>query len=157
MKCLEHAGVYNRILPYGDRAYGRVITVINRYGVRTERKARHTDKLIVGPRLSVDPSLRCWQTTGLVCSLWTLTLSRRVHPFHSQRRETELQPPTYRNTPNGLAQPSRPKAGSTGITSRTPPNSPLKNAWRSLMLSSLPFRVQATRSRQSLSAKAASA
>ena len=31
VKCLEHAGVYNRILPYGDRGYGRVITVINRY------------------------------------------------------------------------------------------------------------------------------
>ncbi|KAJ7693851.1 methylenetetrahydrofolate dehydrogenase [Mycena rosella] len=30
VKCLEHAGVYNRILPYGDRAYGRTITVINR-------------------------------------------------------------------------------------------------------------------------------
>lgn len=30
VKCLEHSGVYNRILPYGDRAYGRVITVINR-------------------------------------------------------------------------------------------------------------------------------
>lgn len=34
VKCLEHAGVYNRILPYGDRAYGRVITVINRCAVR---------------------------------------------------------------------------------------------------------------------------
>ncbi|KAJ7129249.1 hypothetical protein C8R44DRAFT_978675 [Mycena epipterygia] len=30
VKCLEHVGVYNRILPYGDRAYGRTITVINR-------------------------------------------------------------------------------------------------------------------------------
>ncbi|KAF9006668.1 methylenetetrahydrofolate dehydrogenase [Cyathus striatus] len=30
VKCLEHVGVYNRILPYGDRAYGKTITVINR-------------------------------------------------------------------------------------------------------------------------------
>ncbi|KAF7294322.1 NAD(P)-binding protein [Mycena chlorophos] len=30
VKCLEHIGVYNKILPYGDRAYGRTITVINR-------------------------------------------------------------------------------------------------------------------------------
>ncbi|KAJ7437105.1 NAD(P)-binding protein [Mycena galericulata] len=30
VKCLEHVGVYNRILPYGDRAYGRTVTVINR-------------------------------------------------------------------------------------------------------------------------------
>ena len=30
VKCLEHTGVYNRILPYGDRAYGKTVTVINR-------------------------------------------------------------------------------------------------------------------------------
>lgn len=31
VKCLEHTGVYNKILPYGDRAYGKTVTVINRY------------------------------------------------------------------------------------------------------------------------------
>lgn len=31
VKCLEFVGVYNTILPYGDRAYGKTITVINRY------------------------------------------------------------------------------------------------------------------------------
>lgn len=30
VKCLEYVGVYNKILPYGDRAYGKIITVINR-------------------------------------------------------------------------------------------------------------------------------
>src|SRR5260370_16633378 len=30
VKCLERIGVYNALLPYGDRAYGRTITVINR-------------------------------------------------------------------------------------------------------------------------------
>ncbi|OCB85384.1 NAD-binding protein [Sanghuangporus baumii] len=30
VKCLENIGVYNTILKYGDRAYGRIITVINR-------------------------------------------------------------------------------------------------------------------------------
>lgn len=30
MKTLEYLGVYNSILPYGQRAYGRTITVINR-------------------------------------------------------------------------------------------------------------------------------
>ncbi|KJA29778.1 hypothetical protein HYPSUDRAFT_174632 [Hypholoma sublateritium FD-334 SS-4] len=30
VKCLEFTGVYNKILPYGDRAYGKTITVINR-------------------------------------------------------------------------------------------------------------------------------
>lgn len=30
VKCLEHTGVYNTILPYGDRAYGKTVTVINR-------------------------------------------------------------------------------------------------------------------------------
>lgn len=31
VKCLEYVRVYNSILPYGDRAYGKIITVINRY------------------------------------------------------------------------------------------------------------------------------
>ena len=31
VKCLEFVGIYNKILPYGDRAYGKTITVINRY------------------------------------------------------------------------------------------------------------------------------
>ncbi|KAI0047344.1 Aminoacid dehydrogenase-like protein [Auriscalpium vulgare] len=30
VKCLEALGVYNAVLPYGDRAYGRTVTVINR-------------------------------------------------------------------------------------------------------------------------------
>jgi methylenetetrahydrofolate dehydrogenase (NAD+) len=30
VKCLEYVGVYNKLLPYGDRAYGKTITVINR-------------------------------------------------------------------------------------------------------------------------------
>lgn len=30
VKTLEYLGVYNNLLPYGQRAYGRVITVINR-------------------------------------------------------------------------------------------------------------------------------
>ena len=33
VKCLEYVKVYNTILPYGDRAYGRIITVINRLAV----------------------------------------------------------------------------------------------------------------------------
>lgn len=30
VKCLEYVGVYNKILPYGDRAYGKTVTIINR-------------------------------------------------------------------------------------------------------------------------------
>ncbi|KAF8204777.1 hypothetical protein BJ912DRAFT_939280 [Pholiota molesta] len=30
VKCLEFTGVYNKILPYGDKAYGKTITIINR-------------------------------------------------------------------------------------------------------------------------------
>ena len=30
VKCLEYVGVYNKILPHGDRAYGKTITIINR-------------------------------------------------------------------------------------------------------------------------------
>jgi len=33
VKALERIGVYNALLPYGDRAYGRTITVINRYAI----------------------------------------------------------------------------------------------------------------------------
>jgi methylenetetrahydrofolate dehydrogenase (NAD+) len=30
VKCLEYVGVYNKLLPFGDRAYGKTVTVINR-------------------------------------------------------------------------------------------------------------------------------
>ncbi|KIL70318.1 hypothetical protein M378DRAFT_1044184 [Amanita muscaria Koide BX008] len=30
VKCLECVGVYNKLLPYGDRAYGKTVTIINR-------------------------------------------------------------------------------------------------------------------------------
>jgi methylenetetrahydrofolate dehydrogenase (NAD+) len=30
VKCLEYIGVYNKILTYGDRAYGKTVTVVNR-------------------------------------------------------------------------------------------------------------------------------
>lgn len=30
IKCLEYAGVYNHLLKYGDRAFGKTITIINR-------------------------------------------------------------------------------------------------------------------------------
>ncbi|KAK7470294.1 Methylenetetrahydrofolate dehydrogenase [NAD(+)], variant 2 [Stygiomarasmius scandens] len=30
VKCLEYVGVYNKILPYGDRAYGKTVCVVNR-------------------------------------------------------------------------------------------------------------------------------
>jgi methylenetetrahydrofolate dehydrogenase (NAD+) len=31
VKTLEHCQVYNPMLPYGSRAYGKTITVVNRY------------------------------------------------------------------------------------------------------------------------------
>ena len=34
VKCLEFVGVYNTLLPYGDRAYGKTVTVINRCVLR---------------------------------------------------------------------------------------------------------------------------
>jgi methylenetetrahydrofolate dehydrogenase (NAD+) len=30
VKCLEGIGVYNTLLPYGDRAYGKTVSIINR-------------------------------------------------------------------------------------------------------------------------------
>lgn len=37
VKTLENIGVYNAILPYGDRAYGKTVTVINRYVLPSRR------------------------------------------------------------------------------------------------------------------------
>ena len=34
VKCLEYVGVYNKILPYGDRAYGKTVTIINRLAIQ---------------------------------------------------------------------------------------------------------------------------
>lgn len=42
VKSLERIGVYNALLPYGDRAYGRTITVINRC-VSLSRGHHHRD------------------------------------------------------------------------------------------------------------------
>ena len=39
VKCLEYIGVYNKLLPYGDRAYGKTVTVINRCVARCARCA----------------------------------------------------------------------------------------------------------------------
>jgi methylenetetrahydrofolate dehydrogenase (NAD+) len=37
VKCLEYVGVYNKILQYGDRLYGKTVTIVNRY-VRVARQ-----------------------------------------------------------------------------------------------------------------------
>ena len=45
VKCLEFIGVYNKLLPYGDRAYGKTITVINRCVQRTPNRRLHSASL----------------------------------------------------------------------------------------------------------------
>ena len=45
VKCLEFIGVYNKLLPYGDRAYGKTITVINRCAQRTPNRRLHSASL----------------------------------------------------------------------------------------------------------------
>jgi methylenetetrahydrofolate dehydrogenase (NAD+) len=47
VKCLEHVGVYNKILPYGDRAYGRTITVINRCVVPLRSHVATCDLILI--------------------------------------------------------------------------------------------------------------
>lgn len=88
VKCLEHIGVYNRILPYGDRAYGKTVTVINRCVVPSSeiatgvglRRAHAAITAIefAGLRSSVDRSPRSSRTTARGCSPSTLTQSRYV-------------------------------------------------------------------------------
>lgn len=100
VKCLEHAGVYNRILPYGDRAYGRIITVINRWAIVSRGSKRCTsDEQALGLRWSDDHLLRYWRTTVLACSPWTSTLSRRVHRFRLPKIEPQPHPQEYTKRP----------------------------------------------------------
>jgi hypothetical protein len=68
VKCLEHIGVYNKILPYGDRAYGKTVTVINRLlGLELYDDPMLT-KTNVGRRWSGVHWLRSWLMTVHECS-----------------------------------------------------------------------------------------
>ena len=50
IKILEHIGVYNRMLQYGDRARGKVITVINRCVLQLDRAGRSSRGTVMGRR-----------------------------------------------------------------------------------------------------------
>ncbi|KAI5116621.1 hypothetical protein M0805_007792 [Coniferiporia weirii] len=89
VKCLEYVGVYNKILKYGDRAYGRTVTVIN----RSEVVGRPLAALLAndGARVfSADidsiqeytkrPNLPASENNGSVGSA-----ARRYHPHHIVR------------------------------------------------------------------------
>jgi len=83
VKCLENVGVYNRILPYGDRAYGRTITVIN----RSEVVGRPLAALLANDGacvFSVDiDSIQEYTKRPQVTDI-----SRRYHPRHIVRPST---------------------------------------------------------------------
>ncbi|KAJ7126455.1 NAD-P-binding protein [Mycena crocata] len=82
VKCLEHVGVYNKILPYGDRAYGRTITVIN----RSEVVGRPLAALLAndGARVfSVDiDSIQEYTKRPRVAGITQSDAARRYHPRH---------------------------------------------------------------------------
>ncbi|EJD01549.1 NAD-binding protein [Fomitiporia mediterranea MF3/22] len=93
VKCLENIGVYNTILKYGDRAYGKIITVVN----RSEVVGRPLAALLAndGARVfSVDidsiqeytkrPSIPTDSETGAAASI-----KRRYHPHHVVRPSTK--------------------------------------------------------------------
>ncbi|KAF9057848.1 hypothetical protein BJ165DRAFT_82838 [Panaeolus papilionaceus] len=84
VKCLEYVGVYNRILPYGDRAYGKIVTVIN----RSEVVGRPLAALLAndGARvLSVDiDSIQEYTKRPRVpASTDSATSAQRYHPHHT--------------------------------------------------------------------------
>jgi hypothetical protein len=67
VKCLEHLGVYNRILRYGDRAYGRVVTIINRSVKQAGYVWTLSDISMSDPKWWADRLQPFWRTTVLVC------------------------------------------------------------------------------------------
>ncbi|KAG6902452.1 hypothetical protein C0995_016313 [Termitomyces sp. Mi166 len=85
VKCLEYVRVYNSILPYGDRAYGKIITVIN----RSEVVGRPLAALLSndGARVfSVDiDSIQEYTKRPRVASSTESEATRRYHPRHVVR------------------------------------------------------------------------
>ncbi|KXN89431.1 Methylenetetrahydrofolate dehydrogenase [NAD(+)] [Leucoagaricus sp. SymC.cos] len=82
VKCLEYVGVYNKLLPYGDRAYGRIVTVIN----RSEVVGRPLAALLAndGARvLSVDiDSIQEYTKRPLLSATSQEDKKSRYHPRH---------------------------------------------------------------------------
>ncbi|KAG6891304.1 hypothetical protein C0992_009185 [Termitomyces sp. T32_za158] len=85
VKCLEYVRVYNSILPYGDRAYGKIITVIN----RSEVVGRPLAALLSndGARVfSVDiDSIQEYTKRPRVTNSTESEAVRRYHPRHVVR------------------------------------------------------------------------
>ncbi|KAF7776641.1 hypothetical protein Agabi119p4_5034 [Agaricus bisporus var. burnettii] len=84
VKCLEYVGVYNKILPYGDRAYGKTVTVINRSEVVGRPLAAllandgarvfsvdidSTQEYTKRPQMTPEQKARCGDLSGPECSL----------------------------------------------------------------------------------------
>ena len=88
VKCLENTGVYNTILKYGDRAYGKTITVINRYDQVDDRKSPRCAKLFSFParKSLADRSLPFSRMTEQGPSLSILILSRNIRSDLSHQR-----------------------------------------------------------------------
>jgi len=85
VKALERVGVYNALLPYGDRAYGRTITVIN----RSEVVGRPLAALLAndGARVfSVDiDSIQEYNKRPASAEVAGSALRRAYHPHHVVR------------------------------------------------------------------------
>ncbi|PPR02657.1 hypothetical protein CVT24_002140 [Panaeolus cyanescens] len=84
VKCLEYVGVYNRILPYGDRAYGKIITVIN----RSEVVGRPLAALLAndGARVlsvDIDSIQEYTKRPRVVTGSDNATSAQRYHPRHT--------------------------------------------------------------------------
>ena len=86
VKCLEYISVYNKILPYGDRLYGRTITVINRYDFQFNSDTMGLIRLELGLRSSGALLQPCFPMTVHTFTRWTSTRSKNTPKGH--RRPT---------------------------------------------------------------------
>ncbi|KAL9713088.1 Methylenetetrahydrofolate dehydrogenase [NAD(+)] [Leucoagaricus gongylophorus] len=137
VKCLEYVGVYNKLLPYGDRAYGRTITVIN----RSEVVGRPLAALLAndGARvLSVDiDSIQVRARSRLASAFIHQFLSRNTPNVH-------MPPPLARHYLLVICH----SRDTTPGTSYTLAHFPCKNVWQFPTSSSPLFLVHHIKSRQ---------
>lgn len=75
VKCLEYVGVYNKLLHYGDRAYGKTITVINR--------SVHSPEIVWLVKLTINQFWGCWPSFSSLIGKWWCSCILCWHWFHT--------------------------------------------------------------------------
>lgn len=143
VKCLEYVGVYNRILPYGDRAYGKIVTVINRCVCDCYSVYFYSSELFLprlhqfwGRRTAPRSSFSQWRCTRVVRRYWLDPSSFLAHCLVSRIKSD------FRNIPSvpeclPVLTVQLLRNAIILITQSIPQAWPWSSALASLMLSSL--------------------